>query len=59
MENHVQMVRFHIEVGQKGEVEIRGFAESAEEKAQILKTIEAVKGVSKVQGDIGVIRHTF
>ena len=59
LENQVQMVRFHIEVAQKGDVEIRGFAESAEEKAQILKTIEAVKGVSKVHGDIGIIRHNY
>jgi len=47
----------HIEVPEKGEVEIRGFADSHEEKAQILKTIKALRGVSKIHDDIGIIPY--
>ena len=59
LENNFQLVRFHIEVVQKGDVEIRGFADSPEEKAQILKTIKAIKGVSKVGDDIGIFKHSY
>jgi cytidylate kinase len=44
----------HIEVPQKGEVEVRGFTDSLEEKARILETIKAYNGVLKVSDDIGI-----
>ena len=55
LENNFNLIWFHIEVPKKGEVEIRGFTESREEKAQILETIKAVKGVLKVHDDISII----
>ncbi|MFH1491266.1 MAG: cytidylate kinase-like family protein [Pseudomonadota bacterium] len=52
----VRLSLFYIDVPQKGQVEIRGFINSSQEKSEILDAVKAVKGVEEIQDDIGIIR---
>ena len=55
LENDISLSSLHVEVPEKGLVEISGFTYSDKKKEQILEIIKRVSGVSKVQGEISVI----
>jgi cytidylate kinase len=58
MENNISLSYLHLDVPEKGVVEIIGAAHSTEEKKKILKTLKTLSGVSKIEENIVVLsRH--
>jgi hypothetical protein len=46
---------FHVEVPEKGVVQIFGFATSTEMKKQVTDAVKGVPGVTQVKGELGVL----
>jgi cytidylate kinase len=55
LENNINLSRLHVDVPEKGLVEIIGAAHSTEQKKAILKTLKTLSGVAKVEDNIVVL----
>ena len=55
LKEHFSPSQFHVEVPEKGVVEIYGYANTAEAKKMILETARKVPGVSRAIDEVGVL----
>jgi len=55
LENNISLLHLHLDVPEKGMVEIIGTAHSIEEKKKILKTLKTLSGASDVKDNLVVI----
>lgn len=55
LENNISTSYLHVDVDEKGEVQVIGAVHSAEEKSGVLETLKTVSGVSNVQENIVVL----
>ena len=53
LEHNINPQTLHIDIPEKGVVEVGGYTESEEDRKSVMEAIEGVKGVTKVKGDIG------
>jgi hypothetical protein len=54
LENDIHLSSLHVEIPEKGLVDISGFTQSEKKKEQISEIIKKIPGVSKIQGEIEV-----
>lgn len=59
LEHDINLTMLHIEVPEKGVVEVSGYTESEEHKELAMETIKGVKGVIKIKGDIVIFRYGY
>jgi cytidylate kinase len=55
LKEHFSYTQFHVEVPEKGLVQITGYAATEEDKSRMVKVAKQVQGVSKFTDEIGVM----
>ena len=56
LKNNVSPVYYHIEVPEKGQARISGFARSGEEKRRLLNVVKKVSGVSNIEDEVAILQ---